>query len=163
MGELNDDLRHLLAGRYIATLSTEGPDGSAHLTPVWYLFEDDKLYVGCPSSSRKARNVSERPKVSLVVDVRRAGSERWVSASGSGVILSGEPSQRLNKKIVERYLTDEAMNNPSVGGVFLAGDDATICLSPETWRSWDAKSLDEQVFGGILGESPEKWFRPLDP
>jgi len=29
-------------------------------------------------------------------------------------------------------------------------------------RSWDLKSLDAQFFGGILAQSPQKWFLPLD-
>lgn len=162
MGTLTNELREFLRGRYCATLATQDADGSMHLTPVWYLFEEDKFYVECPLASRKARNVSERPTASLMIDLRRAGAERWVSASGFAAILTGEPSKRVNEKILQRYMTQDAIDNPKVGPVLLAGDDATICLTPQNWRSWDAKVIDEQFFGGILGEAPEKWFLPLD-
>jgi hypothetical protein len=55
------NLQELLRGRYIATLGTENPDGSIHLTAVWYLFESGCLFVGTSSKSRKCRNVAARP------------------------------------------------------------------------------------------------------
>jgi hypothetical protein len=33
-------MREFLNGRHYATLATLNEDGSIHLTPVWYLFED---------------------------------------------------------------------------------------------------------------------------
>jgi len=162
VGTLTSESRELLKGRYYATLATDDEDGSVHLTPVWYLFEGDKFYVASHHASRKARNVSERPSASLVVDVRRAGAERWVSASGSAKLLTGEPSKNINEKIVRRYMTREAMDNPKVGPVLLAGDGATICLTPVNWRSWDMKALDAQFFGGVLAKTPERWFLPPD-
>jgi len=54
------------------------------------------------------------------------------------------------------------MDNPKVGPVLLAGDDATICLTPVNWRSWDMKALDAQFFGGVLAKTPERWFLPPD-
>jgi len=78
------------------------------------------------------------------------------------MVQSGEPSKNINEKIVRRYMTREAMDNPKVGPVLLAGDDATICLTPVNWRSWDMKALDAQFFGGVLAKTPERWFLPPD-
>jgi hypothetical protein len=44
--------------------------------------------------------------------------------------------------------------------VFAAGDDVTIRLAPTGWRSWAVRAVDERVFGGILGRTPERWFLP---
>ena len=79
---LDPALQELLRGRYIATFGTENSDGSIHLTAVWYLFESGSLYVATSSKSRKARNVAARPRASLMVDVRRPGAERGVTAAG---------------------------------------------------------------------------------
>jgi hypothetical protein len=39
MASLSDSLvRHLLESRYIASLATNNPDGSAHMVAVWYWF-----------------------------------------------------------------------------------------------------------------------------
>jgi PPOX class probable F420-dependent enzyme len=155
-------MRAILEGRHYATLATQDPDGSVHLTPVWYLFEDDALFIECPSTSRKARNVAARPTASVVVDTRKPGSESWVSGSGRAELLHGETAKAINARILRRYLTREAIENPGIGPAFAAVDDVTIRVTPTRWRSWSAKSVDEQFFGGILGATPGKWFLPVD-
>jgi PPOX class probable F420-dependent enzyme len=155
-------MREFLDGPHYATLATLNEDGSIHLTPVWYLFENDCFFVSTGSSSRKVRNILARPKASIVVDSRKLESTRWVSASGTAEIIRGERSKEINTKIDQRYLTKVALEDPRVGPVMEAAGDVTISLTPHSWQSWDLKSLDDQFFGGILRENPEKWFLPLD-
>jgi PPOX class probable F420-dependent enzyme len=162
MAKLTDFMRELLVGRHYATLATQDLDGSVHLTPVWYLFENEAIYVECPSTSRKARNVAARPKASIMIDTREPGTERWVSASGPAELIEGEASRTINSRIVARYLTKAAIEDPRIGPAFAAVDDATIHLKPARWRGFRAADVDGQFFGGILGATPEKWFLPLD-
>jgi PPOX class probable F420-dependent enzyme len=162
MPTLGDAKRGILEGRRYSTLATQNEDGTIHLTPVWYLFENGKFYVGSSSGSRKVRNLTARPKATIMIDVRKPGGESWVSASGPVEILKGDDSREIHSRILHRYLTEEAISDPRTGPVFVAADDITICLIPETWRSWSAKETDEQYFGGILGKDPERWFRPIE-
>jgi PPOX class probable F420-dependent enzyme len=162
MAALTDWAHTLLDGRHYATLATQDADGSPHLTPVWYLFRDEQLFVGAPSFSRKAKNAAARPTASLVVDIRKPGGERWVSATGPVTIPRGDDSRAIVAAIQQRYLTAAALADPRVGPGFAGADDVTLCTRPTTWRSWAAADLDAKVFGGILGASPDKWFRPVD-
>ena len=162
MSDLTDSMREVLKGRYFATLATLNDDGSIHLTPVWYLFEDGRIFVQSSSASRKIKNLASRPGVSLMIDVRKQGSEKWVSASGSVELLRGEESKNIQAKILRRYLTRTALEDSRVGPGFESGDDVTIKIIPHTWRSWDMKTLDDKFFDGILTETPEKWFLPLE-
>lgn len=162
MGGLSDAARALFGGRHYATLATQDAGGSLHLTPVWYLFRDEQLFVGAPSTSRKVKNAVARPTAALLVDIRKPGGESWASGSGPVTILRGDESRTINAAILERYLTPEALQDARVGPVFAAGDDITLCIRPVTWRSWAAASLDTQYFGGLLSANPEKWFRQVD-
>ena len=162
MSKLSDSMREFLNGRHYATLATLNEDGSIHLTPVWYLFENEHLFIETASSDRKVRNILARPKASLVVDSRKLGSEQWVSAAGMAEIIRGERSKELNAKIQERYLTKAGQEDPRVGPIFAAAVDVTIGLRAYSWRSWDLKSLDGPFFGGILGKTPQQWFLPVD-
>ena len=163
MSKLSDSMREFLNGRHYATLATLNEDGSIHLTPVWYLFEKDCFFVETAASSRKVRNILARPQASILVDSRRKlGSEGWVSASGTAEIIRGERSKEINAKILKRYVTKAALEDPRVGPVFAAAGEVTISFTPHSWQSWELKSLDDQYFGGILGQTPEKWFLPLD-
>ena len=158
---LDAKFQDLLRGRHIAALGTENADGSIHLTAVWYLFEDGCLFVATSSTSRKARNVVARPKASLMVDLRKPGSERGVTASGRAEIISGGRSREINRRIHSRYMSAAAIADPRVGPVFEGFDDVTIQLTPASWTTWDMAGVDAQVFGGLLGGTPG-YLLPLD-
>jgi PPOX class probable F420-dependent enzyme len=162
MSTLSDSVREFLNGRHYATLATLNEDGSMHLTPVWYLFEDECLFVETAASDRKVRNILARPQASLVVDSRKQGAEQWASASGTAEIIRGERSKAINAKIQQRYLTKAGLEDPRVGPIFAAASEATIGLTPHSWRSFDLKGFDEQFFGGILGQTPQRWFLPVE-
>lgn len=158
---LNPGFLELLRGRHIASLGTENPDGSIHVTAVWYLFEDGCLHVATSSKTQKGRNVAARPKASLMVDVRKPGAERGATATGAVDIISGKQSQEINRRIHSRYLSAAAMSDPHVGPVFASFDDVTIRLTPTSWITWDMAVLDAQAFGGRLGGTPG-YMLPLD-
>jgi PPOX class probable F420-dependent enzyme len=162
MTKLSNSIREFLNGRHYATLATLNEDSSIHLTPVWYLFEDERFFVESGASARKVRNILARSQASLVVDIRKLGSERWVSASGVAEIIRGERSKEISSKIHQRYMTKAALEDPTIGPAMAAAGEVTICLTPRTWRSWELKSLDDQYFGGVLRKTPEKWFFPVD-
>jgi PPOX class probable F420-dependent enzyme len=162
MAELTDDCRALLGERRYATLATHDPDATIHLTPVWFLFDGDTFYVESFSGSRKIKNLEQNPAATVVVDTRQPGSERWVAASGTAEILTGDEAQTINARIRRRYLTEDAIADARIEPVFAAGDDVTIRLRPTRWRSWQARDLDEQFFGGILGQDSERWFLPVE-
>ena len=158
---LDPCLQELIRGRYIATLGTENADGTIHLTAVWYLLESGSLYVATSSRSRKARNVAARPKASLMVDVRRPGAERGVTAAGRAEVIAGNESQEINRRIHSRYMSAAAISDPHIGPVFASFDDVTLRLKPESWTAWDMAVLDAQALGGRLGGTPG-YLLPLD-
>jgi len=158
---LDPIFQEFLRGRYIATLGTENPDGTIHLTAVWYLFESGRLFVATSSKSRKARNLVARPKASLMVDVRKPGAERGVTAAGRVEVISGDEAQEINRRLHSRYLSTAALSDPHIGPVFASFDDVTLRLTPVSWITWDMAVLDAQALGGRLGKTPG-YVLPLD-
>lgn len=158
---LDPALQQFLRGRYIATLATENADGTIHLTAVWYLFESGYFYVATSSKTRKARNLVARPGASLMIDARKPGTERGVTAAGKAELILGVMAQEINQRVHERYLSADAISDPAVGSVFAAFDDVAIRLTPESWTSWDMAALDAQAFGGRLGKTPG-YMLPFD-
>jgi PPOX class probable F420-dependent enzyme len=154
-------LQDLLTKRLIATLATENEDGSLHLTAVWFLYQDGSFWVATSSRTRKARNVVARGKASLMIDVRKPGAERGITATGKVQLIPGEESRQTNQRIHGRYLSTAALGDPQVGKVFEAFDDVTIKLTPTSWVGWDMAALDAQVFGGKLAGTPG-YMLPLE-
>jgi PPOX class probable F420-dependent enzyme len=161
MAELTDGLREFLTEPRYAVLATH-EDGAIHLTPIWFLFEDDRFYFASFSGSRKVANLRTNPNASVVVDARDPGRDRWASASGTVEIVTGEESREINARIRQRYLTPDALADERIEPVFAAGDDVTLRLEPTAWRAWSSKDPDAQYFGGILGAEPERWFLALE-
>jgi PPOX class probable F420-dependent enzyme len=162
VASLTDELRILLAERRYAILATHDPDDVIHLTPIWFMFDNGRFFFESSSVSRKIKNLRRNPAASVIVDARRPGSEKWVSAAGRAEVFGGEESSVVNSLIRHRYLTQEALADKRVEPVFAAADDVTIKLTPETWRSWSAEALDGAFFGGILGADPDRWFLPVE-
>jgi PPOX class probable F420-dependent enzyme len=158
---LDPALQEFLRGRHIATLGTENADGTIHLTAVWYLFEHGSLFIATSSKSKKVRNVEARPKASLMVDARKPGTERGVTATGRAEVISGDQSREINRRIHSRYLSAAAIADPHVGPVFASMDDVTLRLTAVSWFSWDMAVLDAQALAGRLGANPG-YMLPLD-
>ena len=159
--QLDQSLHELLQRRLIATLATQNTDGSIHLTAVWFLFEENSFYIATSSKTKKARNILAKPKASLMVDIRKPGTERGLTAACRAELLSGDRSKQLNRRIHSRYLSAVAMADPGIEPVFASFDDVTIRLTPESSFTWDMATLDAQAFGGRLGGIPG-YLLPLD-
>jgi nitroimidazol reductase NimA-like FMN-containing flavoprotein (pyridoxamine 5'-phosphate oxidase superfamily) len=154
------DRDQLLSGRHIASLGTVNPDDSVHLTAVWYVFQDDSLFIATFSRSRKARNVQERKKASLMVDIRKPGFERGVVAAGSAELITGDRSREFNQLIHQRYMSPAAIADPRVGPRLAALDDVTIKLTPASWSGWNMEELGQAMFQGAM--NTPGYLLPLD-
>jgi general stress protein 26 len=154
MPALDPAFHELLQRRLIATLGTENADGTIHLTAVWFLFDENSFYIATSSKTKKARNILAKPKASLMVDLRKPGTERGLTAACKAELLTGDRSRLLNHRIHSRYLSAAAMADPGIEPVFASFDDVTIRLTPESSFTWDMATLDAQAFGGRLGGTP---------
>ena len=163
-------LEEFLAGRRIACLATENPDGSAYLTAVWFLYEEGAVYVGTSGTSRKARNAAERPRTSIMVDSRGPKRQRGFSASGAvrALLVEGGDAvylahwmrqsglaallPSLDRTVWVGLSAGSMAMTPRVGEYFvetkpsITGDDVTLRLDPGLWRSWSTA----EDFGGLL-------------
>jgi general stress protein 26 len=153
-------VKEIVQRRAIATLATQNPDGSAHLTSVWFLFDDGRFYVGTMTGLRKARNIEANSQASLMIDVREPGGERGVATAGRASLVTGKRSAELNLRIHSRYLSPAALADPRVGGAFAKMDDITIEIVPSKWTSWDMRVLGKQMFGDAA-ETPG-YFLPVE-
>ncbi len=89
---IENDVNTFLRQTLVGVLGTTGADGSPHLAPIWYNWEEDSAYMFTSRKSRKWRNIHARPYASLCVDAR--------DAPYSAVILSG-PVNEVDKTVFE--------------------------------------------------------------
>ena len=148
MSELDDVALEILNGRHVAALATQSHDRLIHLSAVWYLYKDGTIYVATNSKSRKFRNIESYPSASFMVDTRKPGFEYGLTTSGSASAIRGDEAQALCAEIYARYLTEKALSDPTISTFFASHDDVVICLSPQTWASWDMGRANAPLLAG---------------
>ena len=90
VGVLNERQRRFLEGPRFGTLATVDPDGSPHLTVMWYVLDGDEIMFNTAHGRRKPSNLERDGRVALLVAdgysfVRLTGNARG-SATGEAAL-----------------------------------------------------------------------------
>jgi PPOX class probable F420-dependent enzyme len=153
---LDDNVRAILAEPRRATLATVSPDDVPHAVPTWFLFDGERFLTSATTSSRKARNVSERATARILVE----HPSGWVSASGPARLITGDGTRALQERIMERYLTEQGRKHFLDASGF--PDDGVIELTAEKWMSWTVMgSYTHMRDAGFSDEEIAGWLVPL--
>ena len=85
---LNDAARQFVTDRHLATLTTVRADGTPHVTPVGFTWDDEHgiARVITSGTSRKARNAAANPAAVLC----QYDGRRWLALEGTARV-SAEP------------------------------------------------------------------------
>jgi PPOX class probable F420-dependent enzyme len=130
----------LLEARLIANLATLNADGTIHLVPMWFLWEDDAVLMPTSGTSRKARNARRDERAAVMVDDSRGGLDvRGLTMTGRVEIATGAEAAAANRRVHRKYLTGAGLELPEVQEA-LATDDVTLRFLPERAQSWDLSS-----------------------
>ena len=89
----------------ILRLSTIDKSNFPHITPVWYIFNDEKIYIGTNTKNQKIKNVEKNNHVSFCVDVG-VNSPDIYGVMGQGIaniILEIPKVRTIAEKILLKY------------------------------------------------------------
>ncbi|MFN8486092.1 MAG: PPOX class F420-dependent oxidoreductase [Caldilineaceae bacterium] len=92
-----------------AIVATNTPDGGPQLSPVWYIYENERLYISTGASSVKVRHLRRDSRVTICVDGGHPDA-RYVILQGAATILeTGDPRQEeMRWRIIRHYHATEA-------------------------------------------------------
>ncbi len=63
-----DELEVFLRKPLLARLGTLNEDGTIHLAPIYFRYEDGCFLLGTQMASRRVRNIQHNPNVTLLID-----------------------------------------------------------------------------------------------
>jgi nitroimidazol reductase NimA-like FMN-containing flavoprotein (pyridoxamine 5'-phosphate oxidase superfamily) len=152
------EIDELLSKILIANLATIDNDGGIHILPMWFIRIDNDICIPTSSHTHKYRNLQDRPRASVMIDISQAGLNlRGVLIRGRVELLYSEIAKQINHSIHLKYITPEALNDPEVASYLSKGDDATIKVHMDHLVSWN---LSDSKAGKALSKGG--WFHPLD-
>jgi PPOX class probable F420-dependent enzyme len=86
----------------IVWLTTVGPDGTPHPSPVWFLWDGDTALIYSQPSTPKLRNIGQQPRVSLNFNCTPNGGD-VVILTGDARVDSGAAPDRLDAAYAAKY------------------------------------------------------------
>jgi PPOX class probable F420-dependent enzyme len=134
MSELLDERQQrFVAKPRIATLATVRADGSPHITPVWFRYEDGEFVVSVDHGSVKHRNVERDPRVELCIDDRERPPFHTVIVRGRASV-AGPPSKEWRLALAVHYLGEE--NGRRYVETSENPDGVLLRIKPEKIAGW---------------------------
>ncbi len=125
---LSSAAQEFLRGDHVGVIGTLNPDGSSHLTTIWYLLADNGTVVmSTPSRTRKVKNLRRDPRIAFCV----GDGSRSVSLYGH-VTISQDPTRvrEAIEQLVERYIQPEGVRAQAVA-TFVQQSRVTLSFTPE--------------------------------
>jgi PPOX class probable F420-dependent enzyme len=134
MADLNID--EYLARPLLADLATVKADGSPHVAPVWFQYQDGQIRIVAQTNSVKIRNIQHEPRVSLSVAIHER-PYKYVLINGTAE-LSKEGIPELTRSLAIRY-QGEQEGNEYADRVLVEMDFYLITITPTKIISWDGE------------------------
>jgi hypothetical protein len=138
------EIADVLSQRLVATVGTLNPGGTVHLAYVLFDHHDGRIYFETSSLTLKARNAQRTGQASVLVQGRAVtGRSLMVSIEGTAHVLRGTAAEDANRRLRAKYIRPEAL--PAVDRAWGGLDDIAIEITPQTWRSWTGRALQEET------------------
>ena len=117
----------LLDSPEICVLSTVSSDGSAHAMPMWYLYEDGRIWFLCATTAQKTRNVARTGTATVTLDLREKPYYAIMVKGDAEVVDPMDEASQL--RLMTRYIS-EADAKDYIASLKERGNLSSIVVTP---------------------------------
>ena len=134
-----EETRNFLShGKLFARLGTIDTKDEPNVHPVWYYFENDKIYFETGKNSKKAQNIKNKNTVYFCIDDT---TEPYKGVRGKGVVSFIDNLQK-NLPIVEKLLLKYTGSLDNEIAKYLidttkTGKSLVVEIAPRFFGTWD--------------------------
>ncbi len=138
------EILDFLSRPHIAKLATVNAEGNPQVSPVWFYFDGNALYVATYKEAAKVANIRKNRNISVLIDSAEGGVMlKAVIFRGKANLVEGERAKRIEKIIYDKYLPETLVKANPVAAEFKSAviNDPTstvsIEISPARIIAWD--------------------------
>ena len=126
----------------VCRIATVGSDGTPHVTPLWFVWDGQHLWLSSLTRSQRWTNLTRTPRVAVVVD---AGVD-YVELHGvefTGIVQPVGEQPRTGEPNAELEAIETAFAAKYLGGSPFVHDGrhAWLQITPERQYTWDFRKL----------------------
>ncbi len=119
-------------------LGTVGKNGDPFIHPVWFLYENEKLYVETSKTSKKVQNIRHKNMVYFCIDDENIPYRGVRGKALVKISTDVEDNIPIAERIMIKYTGDleNKVAKMLMDGV-RAGQSAILEINPEYYSTWD--------------------------
>jgi PPOX class probable F420-dependent enzyme len=102
MTTVPEQFQDLLTNPHIGALATVRPDGAPSVTPMWYLWEGDRLRFTHTTRRAKLHDLEATPYLSLLI-IDPANGHRYLQVRGQIESIEPDPTGAFYVQLASRY------------------------------------------------------------
>ena len=128
-----EQVKRFLEAQQTMRLATVSGDGTPHVVPVWYLYENEVFHIGTHTRTAKAKNVEKTGRAAFCVDVGVHSPDIFGVSGHGGASLLKDDVAATASRILARYY--DTVDDPAAQEL-LADTDCVIRIVPDRMASW---------------------------
>ncbi len=101
-GPVPERYRDLLASTALGHLATIGRDGRPQVNPVWFIADDERVYLSVKAETVKYRNLRANPRVAMSI-ADPADRERYLEIRGEAVAFESFDTLAWVNELSRKY------------------------------------------------------------
>jgi PPOX class probable F420-dependent enzyme len=98
-----EDFLPLLESRAVAFVSTVGKNGGPQVTPLWFLWDGERVRISLVEGRQKLRNLRRNPRIAVAI-VEPTRPTYYLELRGTVDDLVPDPDYALERAIAEKYV-----------------------------------------------------------
>jgi PPOX class probable F420-dependent enzyme len=102
VSEIPEVFHDLLRSRAVAFVSTIGKSGAPQITPLWFLWDGERVRISLVEGRQKLRNLRRDPRIALAI-ADPARPTFYLELRGTVSELVPDPTLELERAIAEKY------------------------------------------------------------
>jgi len=135
-----EEIDNFLKESHLMRLAVIDSKGEPNVTPVWYLWKNNKFYITSQTNWKKYRDIKRKPRVGFSVDVYeseylRTGGGTGVHGKGNAYFIEDQDEiSRRDKQLILKYTG--SLDNPVAKRLLAIPNACLIVVEPTELGTW---------------------------